>query len=466
MLANIMLFNELQHKYAKAASNFCPSMRSATIRLIVPLTLLSITGIIATQAYWIKRIYQFHERSFSQSANAGLRSAATDVMCLHGSQPPALLPVEKLGENTLGVPLGVAVEQEVIEHYLLRAFAAQNLVTDFSYAIYDCNRGTPGFTGYHQMDGGAERPHDFSFPKLKRPTYYLAVNFPHRSAPPFREMLLWTLCSVVLLGVMTFLCYLLYTIIQQRRYSEIQKDFLQNMTHEFRTPLSTIQLSAEVLKSPAIVSSPKRLYQYATIISAESAQLSAQVGRALHMYQMEKGELVYLREPLVWQNLLRDATDAFYEKVENLDGSIEMEMPDLPVQAIGDPRHLLNAIAALIDNSIKYCVDAPVISIQLMCKQNKIIIRLKDNGIGIAEAHRKRIFRKFYRVPTGSVHNVKGFGLGLSYVEETVRAHGGEVICTSNLNVGTTFSLTFPLSVSTAAVYAGNVQGQNPPRRG
>lgn len=456
-------------------------MRSSTIRLIVPLALLAIVGIIATQTYWIRRIYHLQEQSFRLATTHGLRSAATEVMRLRGSQPPAVVPVETIGPGTLAVPIGVPVEHEVLEHYLHEGLAAQGLVTDFSYAIYDCSANAFGATGYHDMDGKGDAQPSYRFPKIQKSSYYFAVHFPRRAAMPLSEIMLWALCAVVLLGVVTFLCYLLYIIFRQRRLSEIQKDFLQNMTHEFRTPLSTIQLSAEVLKNPAIVNSPTRLQQYAGIIAAESAALSAQVGRALHMYQMGKGEMQYVREPIVWQDLLRDAAAAFEGVVADRGGSLQLIMPEAPVTGVGDRRHLLNTVAAVIDNAVKYTERAPAVFITLEAApggRNRpaagdagaVRVHVQDNGIGISDANQKRIFRKFYRVPTGNVHDVKGFGLGLSYVEETVRAHGGEVACKSAITSGTTFTLTFPLSASNSttatATYAGHVQGQNPPGRG
>ena len=450
-------------------------MRSSTIRLIVPLATLAIVGIIATQTYWIRRIYHFQERSFELAAKTGMRSAAAEVMRLRGVQSPAVPPVEPIGPGTLAVPIGVPVEREVLEHFLHEAFAAQGLVTDFSYAIYDCNASAFGVTGYHDMDGAKRRQAAFSFPKIQRDTYHFAVHFPRRNALPLSEILLWGLCAVVLLGVVTFLCYLLYIIFRQRRLSEIQKDFLQNMTHEFRTPLSTIQLSAEVLKNPAILNAPSRLQQYAGIISAEAAALSAQVGRALHMYQVDKGAMQYLREPIVWQDLLRDAATAYEGAVDERGGSMQLIMPEKPVHSLGDRRHLLNTIAAVIDNAVKYSERAPAVFITLEAITGAVRMVVQDNGIGISETQQKRIFRKFYRVPTGNVHDVKGFGLGLSYVEETVRAHGGEIGVKSTPGIGTTFTLTFPLTSGhssplsphpTPAPYAGHSQGQNPPGRG
>jgi two-component system phosphate regulon sensor histidine kinase PhoR len=149
-------------------------------------------------------------------------------------------------------------------------------------------------------------------------------------------------------------------------------------------------------------------------------------------------------------------------------------MPEKPVQTLGDRRHMLNSVAAVIDNAVKYSERSPAVFITLEAAPGAVRLQVQDNGIGITEAQQKRIFRKFYRVPTGNVHDVKGFGLGLSYVEETVRAHGGEIEVKSTPGIGTTFTLTFPLAslstpsppVNTTAPYAGHSQGQNPLGRG
>jgi two-component system phosphate regulon sensor histidine kinase PhoR len=186
------------------------------------------------------------------------------------------------------------------------------------------------------------------------------------------------------------------------------------------------------------------------------------------MYQVEKGAMQYLREPIVWQDLLRDAVAAYEGAVEERGGYLQLIIPEKPVHGIGDRRHLLNSIAAVIDNAVKYSDRSPAVFITLEASPGAVQLQVQDNGIGITDAQQKRIFRKFYRVPTGNVHDVKGFGLGLSYVDETVRAHGGEIEVKSTPGIGTTFTLTFPLTsgnssplplTPTSAPYAGHSQG-------
>lgn len=421
-------------------------MKSSTIRFLVILALLACTGIIISQVYWLRRAFALQEQTFNLNVNAALRNVAANIWHDKDIQRPNYSPVDQINTDYFVVQTNVFVEKDVLQHYLVTAFTQQNIITDFQYGLSDCTKSdSMQYTGYYHMPGTAERKaKQITFPPVKRENYYFGIYFPHRRQFLTSQLSVWTIFSFVLVCFIGFLGYLLFVIFKQKRLSEIQKDFVNNMTHEFKTPLSSIQLSADVLKDPGIVAQPQRLLNYATIISNESAHLTAQVERVLQMAHAEKNEIQLKKTRFVWQTLLREEVDSILYLTQSRQREIHLFMPDNPIWFIGDTLHLKNAIGNLIDNAIKYCEECPEIEVRLSQSRQETCISVKDNGIGIDRQHQKLLFNKFYRVPTGNVHNVKGFGLGLNYVRLIAKAHGGTVQCKSELGKGSIFTLSFP----------------------
>jgi two-component system phosphate regulon sensor histidine kinase PhoR len=234
-------------------------------------------------------------------------------------------------------------------------------------------------------------------------------------------------------------------ILKQRRLSEVQKDFINNMTHEFKTPLSTIAISTGVLKDPKIVHTPERLLNYATIIENETHRLKQQVERVLQMARWEKSSLNLKREPLSLHQLVSESVQNNLFAVEKTGGMISLQLKAKRDAVIADKLHVSNVLYNLIDNAVKYCKRHPSITISTESNGQLIILAVADNGIGISEENQKKIFHRFYRVPTGNVHDVKGFGLGLNYVKLVVEAHGGKITVESKVDNGTTFRIVLPL---------------------
>ena len=421
-------------------------MKSSTIRLLVIFALLACTGIIVSQVYWLRRAFALQEQTFNLNVNAALRDVATDIWRTKDIQKPNYSPVDQISADYFVVQTNVFVERDILQHFLVTAFTQQNIITDFQYGLSDCTKSdSMQYSGYYHMPGTAEQPASHkAFPHVKRENYYFGIYFPHRRQFLTSQLSIWMIFSFVLLCFIGFLGYLLFIIFKQKQLSEVQKDFVNNMTHEFKTPLSSILLSADVLKDPAIIEQPQRLLNYATIISNESAQLTAQVERVLQMAHAEKGKLLLKNSTFIWQDLLREEVNAVLHMTQHTEKRIELDMPETPVPFTGDILHLKNAIGNLIDNAVKYCDKKPEIDIVLTSTSQEISISIQDNGIGIDRQHQKFLFTKFYRVPTGNVHNVKGFGLGLNYVRLIVKAHGGVISCKSELGKGSIFTLTFP----------------------
>jgi len=422
------------------------TVKSASIRLLVVVAVLASMGIIVTQIFWVRRAYDLREKEFVLNIKTALRNVSTEVMKYKQIEVPIYSPVEQIEPNYFMVTTNVYVEQDVLEHFVTAALTSENVNTTYAIALYDCMSDTVEYKRYVSMPGTMDlKIKSIDFPVLKRENYYFGVLFPHRQNVIASELTFWIISTLFLLGFLLFLGYLLFIIFKQKRLSEIQKDFVNNMTHEFKTPLSSIQLSANVLKNPKIIDNPQRLLNYATIISQEAQQLTMQVERVLQMAHSGKADLDLKKEKLIWQNLIQQVSESFTDRIAEKQGQLILSLPETPVSFYGDELHFRNVLSNLLDNAIKYTEAPPVIEIVLKMEKEETTIAVIDNGIGISEPHQKMLFNKFYRVPTGNIHNVKGFGLGLDYVKTITKAHGGEVKCISKKGEGSKFVLIFPI---------------------
>ena len=229
--------------------------------------------------------------------------------------------------------------------------------------------------------------------------------------------------------------------------SEIKNDFINNMTHEFKTPLATISLAVDALKNEKVMSNPDKMTYFSSIIKEENQRMNRQVETILKAALMEKQEVQLMLRPLHVHQVIKEVTGNFILQLEDKKGKADIELKAENDLIDADEVHLSNLINNLIDNSIKYSKDnvPPEIRIITTSDEKKIYIRLEDNGIGMGRETVKRIFEKFYRAHTGNIHNVKGFGLGLSYVKTMVEAHGGEIKVDSTLGKGSAFNIELPL---------------------
>jgi two-component system phosphate regulon sensor histidine kinase PhoR len=256
----------------------------------------------------------------------------------------------------------------------------------------------------------------------------------------------WTFSTIVLILVVLFFTYAIFVILKQRRLSEIQTDFINNMTHEFKTPLSTISISTDVLLQPSIANNPERLMSYVTIIKDEANRLKNQVERVLQMAKLDKEKIKLSLELHDIHLIIKQAVENLKLTIYNNNGKVNLDLNAAASIAQIDKLHIQNIIYNLLDNAIKYCGDDLVINISTQNIKKGIEIAIQDNGIGIPLESQPYIFDKFYRVPTGNVHDVKGFGLGLNYVKIMTEAHKGNVRIKSESKKGTTIFVWLPIS--------------------
>jgi two-component system phosphate regulon sensor histidine kinase PhoR len=252
---------------------------------------------------------------------------------------------------------------------------------------------------------------------------------------------------VFTLLIMTAFYLTVRTMLRQKKLSEIKNDFINNMTHEFKTPLATISLAVDALRNEKVVNDKEKMSYFSTIIKEENKRMNRQVETILKAALMDKQEVQLLLRPLHAHQVIKDVVENFTLQLEEKNGKAEVLLSAENDFIDADEVHFSNLIINLIDNAIKYSKDdqPPIIRITTQSTPKSIVIVIEDNGIGMNKETVKRVFEKFYRAHTGNIHNVKGFGLGLSYVKTMVEAHGGEIRVDSVLGKGSTFTMEFPL---------------------
>ena len=276
---------------------------------------------------------------------------------------------------------------------------------------------------------------------------YLAVHFPSEKNYILQTMWLMLSGSVILILVIVLAFYVtVSTIVRQKKLSDIKNDFINNMTHELKTPISTVSLASEMLQDTTIETSPDKIGHFVRIIREENQRLGLLVENILQTAVLDKGQFKLRPQEVDVHEIIERAISNIRLQVEKREGSISVEKLAEQNVLYADRVHLTNIIYNLIDNALKYSEQKPLIRIKTENHQNGSYISVSDNGIGISRENQKKIFDTFYRVPTGNIHNVKGFGLGLSYVKAAVEKHGGEVSVESETGKGSTFRVFLPLS--------------------
>ncbi len=275
-------------------------------------------------------------------------------------------------------------------------------------------------------------------------SYYLILYFPTKSNYIIRSMGYMGILSIFLTLVIIFSYGLLvFIIFKQKKLSEIKNDFVNNMTHELKTPISTISLAAQMLKDSSIHDSYKNIDHIAGIISEESRRLGFQVEKVLRTAMMERSEIKLKIKQVDIHELIISVVNNFNLQVQNKGGKISVNLNSESPIIDADEHNLSNVLMNLLENALKYCEGTPDIAVCTKDTSKGISVTVKDNGIGIKKEDQKKIFEKFYRVPTGNIHNVKGFGLGLSYVKTVVDSHGGSIKVDSEPGKGSLFTLCF-----------------------
>ncbi|MBN2350494.1 MAG: HAMP domain-containing histidine kinase [Bacteroidales bacterium] len=421
-------------------------MRQKSIRLTIILGIVSIIGIIGIEIYLLQQNFNIRERQLNQSIHIALSNVAEILADYNNSTLPYGKVVYQYSPDYYVVNVNEIISTEILEHYLKKELSKRNINLDFEYGIYDCHTNRMVYGNYVKMVPGKNPPvHSNPLPTYDEYTYYFGVYFPDRKPYLLQNMGIWYLLTCMVIVVIIFFGYTQMVILKQRRLSETQKDFIDNLTHEFKTPLSSLKLTAEVLSDTNIVHEPERIITYSKILNDQSQLLIDHVDRVLKMTRLETHRLKLNLNKVDLHTILAEVTDGFTPRIKQHKGTLKLVLGAKRSSVLADETFLKNVLFNLLDNALKYTTNIPAIEVSTVNFKQTILLTLKDNGIGIPRKFQKKIFNRFYRVPTGNIHNVKGFGLGLSYVKKIVKIHKWKISIKSEVNAGTAVSIKIPL---------------------
>jgi len=352
------------------------------------------------------------------------------------------------------VPLAARLDSVKVDSVLKATLTASGIDMDFAYGIVAGSdsilRAQPA--GFDEALSASDlRVRLFPLDVFAAPAF-LSVHFPDRQTYLWAQILPLVSAEVVfMLVIIACFGYTLLTITRQRRFARRLVDFINNMTHEFKTPISTVALAAEAIARPEVLGDRDRVLQFNGMIRSEIGRMRSQTEKILQMASIEEGDLALDRVPVNLHEVVRSAVNALALQVEQQGGRLQCELAARDVVVEADRVHLAGVVTNLLDNAVKYSGGSPDIRVATRDTEDGVELVIADRGIGMSGEHAKQAFEKYFRVPTGNRHDVKGFGLGLSYVKLMVEAHGGRVRLESATGKGTTVTVVWPRSTAEGA---------------
>lgn len=413
-------------------------LTTAKISIIIIFSVLVILGILIMQAYYIRQSFNKTETQFHQAVSIALRNTAQGIAKYNKAKLTDKGLIVREASNFYEVNVNTPIDQSVLAVLLETEFEKQGLQIPFEYGIYDCSTNELVYSDCCNVPN-QKKVKTITKKKGKKQdvTNYFVVKFTDKESYTYNRMGNVLFFSGLILAACIILAASIYIILRQKRYSDLMKDFVNNMTHEFKTPISSIKLSADVLLNHPLIEEDKRLHQYAKIIKDQNQRLNDQVEKVLQIAKMESSTFSLKREELDLNEMLKDLCSQNQWRVRDQGGLLDYELSSQHSKIKADRFHLANVFSNLLDNAIKYSREKPSIMVKTYDQDKACVIEIEDKGIGIKKEELPYLFQKFYRVSTGDVHDVKGFGIGLYYVKRICDEHGFELNIESEYNKGT-----------------------------
>jgi two-component system phosphate regulon sensor histidine kinase PhoR len=419
-------------------------IRSKTLRWLIIVSTLVIAVIVFVQLFWLQRIYKIERRQFNTNITSSIKNLCTSMELLNTGN----FNFEKNVELALPEMYILKIDRLPAIDSVTTLFSQEltdyNLLSDCNISIYDVSQKKYVASKYVDMPNSYNAEKDkFTTPVLDKKYSYISFYFPQRTIYIIIQMVFWLISTAILLLVLIGFGTSVFYLYRQRFLNETQKDFVNNFTHEFKTPLSVIKIAADVLQQSSIVEKPEKLKNYANIIGEQTSHLQNQLSRMLVVAYTEHSTLPLQKEVFDVNRLLQQAVNNINPLVEEKTGTVSLIFKSSNSFISADKSYLLLAYTNLLENAVKYSVK-PLIEITTYVEGTDFCTDIKDNGIGIDKKQQRKIFNKFYRVTYGDIHQAKGFGLGLNFVKKIVDAHRGNISVESSLGKGSIFTIKIP----------------------
>lgn len=406
-------------------------MKNNQLRKLIASGTLLLAGLMIVQIYWFKRAFDVAEKQFDHSIQIAMKKVADSIT--------RNTEIKKLSSNFYVANTESEFNVKEIDGLLKEQFHLRNLQIDYELGIYSADDDTIVYGNYVEASRKKLLENQVARSQFAGGEKNFAVYFPAKNSYLAGELNIWIFSTVILVLMSCFFAYAIISLLRERRFSDLKNDFINNMTHEFKTPVTNIGIAGQILKTKT----QEGAQVYVDVLLKENEKLRQKIDQVLLGASVEG-----LRKPVFESfdihQIISDCADAFHLKLQERSGSLTLQFSASNPQIIGDRELLTQAFSNIIDNAEKYSRHQPKIFIRTNDTQGGIEIDIADEGIGIEPSMTKKVFEKFFRVPSGDVHNVKGFGLGLNFVRQVIKSHRGNVNLFSQLNKGTEVKIYLP----------------------
>ncbi|MBS1731914.1 MAG: HAMP domain-containing histidine kinase [Bacteroidetes bacterium] len=414
-------------------------MRSKTLKWIILIATIAIVLLVAAQLFWLNKIYNYEQQEFKASVIKSIQGVYEDLDLADSNTARLQKQIEHPNPNSFLFQANKLPDPDSLADNMLSNLEAFGVFTDCRIALYDhkknqysCELNLPATATGHSKTTKS------NLPVYQKNFSYVLLYFPARNKYILGEMRWWIASSIILLAMLIALGLSVFYLYRQKFLNEIQHDFIRNVTHEFQTPLTTLTVGLDAMSKPSVGSHPEKMEKYIKVMQGQTTYLKQHIDNLMRVLTAEAKGLT-LEKGLVSPNeLIRTAIMQLYLPIEEKNADIRLELEEKDSQMSADASSLYVAILNVISNAIKYA-DQPVICIKTELINNRYRIVVKDNGVGIDPQDYKKIFKKFYRIPTGDVHSGKGLGLGLYFVKKVISDHKGSIHINSTKGKGSEF---------------------------
>lgn len=403
---------------------------------------LAIVGVLFMQLLMLNQAYAFEKKEYSEKIYFALQDIVQKIYRDNKTQLPIKDQIKKVTEDYYIVNVDDVFEAKVLEYYLKTEFQKVKLDLDFEYAIYDCGSDEMIYGDYISSSDNKINECENCFEKKEGLIYYFAVRFPNLKYSLIGSLGQYWIYTSILILVLIIYVYSVILLLKQKKYSELQNDFINNMTHEFKTPLASILIASNYANSQEEIKNNPKLHKYMDIIIKQSNKLNQHIERMLTVAKGDANWIELDRKAISLEEMIHLVQENVLLKT---DKTVTFHFENSKKCTLyADEFHLYNVLYNIIDNAVKYGSLTPKITISCTKTEKNLIISFADNGPGIEQKHIDYVFDKFYRVPRESKNEIEGFGIGLSYVKKIIDLHRWKISILNNTPTGIIVTITIP----------------------